>query len=413
MAGKTQAKARRQQLVAEGVAAAAQASSARQARGGREKIYAGILQFDPTCFDALNLLAKLLHVQGRGEEALEVVDKALRVKRGSVDALNTRGAVLSQLDRHEEAPATCARALVIAPRHAPAFVGRGNALQYLGRYPGWRWQATTGRSCWFPPTMPRRTSTPAWFASPWATSLPAGRKYDFRWEVSSASVDPAARCGPAVDRGRAARRQDRHALSRARPRRCHSVHALRSARCPPRRPRVHEHPRESRRHRAAVSRQCDRARWPRRPFRRSTSTALLRLGLPPAFGTELATILSAACASLAPPARIARWTERLPPRRRHRIGLVWAGNPAHNDDRNRSIPLPRLLPLLDVPDIDFVSLQRDLRPGDDTILRESVRRSSISASELAALRRYGGDRQPPRPGRDSRYVGCPSRRRHG
>jgi hypothetical protein len=93
------------------------------------------------------------------------------------------------------------------------------------------------------------------------------------------------------------------------------------------------------------------------------------LGLPLAFGTELATIPSGV-PIVAPPERIARWAERLRPRHRKRIGLVWAGSTEHKDDRNRSIALARLRPVLDLPETDFVSLQRDLRPGDDAILRE-------------------------------------------
>jgi Tfp pilus assembly protein PilF len=40
------------------------------------------------------------------------------------------------------------------------------------------------------------------------------------------------------------------------------------------------------------------------------------------------------------------------------VGLVWAGEPAHTNDRNRSVGLQALLPLLDVPGVSFVSLQK-------------------------------------------------------
>lgn len=42
---------------------------------------------------------------------------------------------------------------------------------------------------------------------------------------------------------------------------------------------------------------------------------------------------------------------------RFRVGLVWAGNPNHPRDRDRSIPLARLRPLLDVPDVAWFSVQ--------------------------------------------------------
>ncbi len=52
-----------------------------------------------------------------------------------------------------------------------------------------------------------------------------------------------------------------------------------------------------------------------------------------------------------------------------RVGLVWSGNPDHNNDHNRSIALKTLLPLLDV-EARFVSLQKNVRPGDQVVLGE-------------------------------------------
>ncbi len=40
-----------------------------------------------------------------------------------------------------------------------------------------------------------------------------------------------------------------------------------------------------------------------------------------------------------------------------RVGLVWAGSPVHRNDRNRSIPARLFAPLLEVPGVDFCSLQ--------------------------------------------------------
>lgn len=54
----------------------------------------------------------------------------------------------------------------------------------------------------------------------------------------------------------------------------------------------------------------------------------------------------------------------LPPGKRYRIGLVWAGNPAHINDAQRSIGLADLAPLLARTDIDWCSLQTGDRAGD-------------------------------------------------
>ena len=61
----------------------------------------------------------------------------------------------------------------------------------------------------------------------------------------------------------------------------------------------------------------------------------------------------------APSQDIAHWHEqlqRLPPGKK--VGLVWAGNPAHKNDRRRSLPLALLAPLAQVSPIQFLSLQK-------------------------------------------------------
>jgi Glycosyltransferase family 9 (heptosyltransferase) len=92
--------------------------------------------------------------------------------------------------------------------------------------------------------------------------------------------------------------------------------------------------------------------------------------LPLAFGTRLDTIPSTA-PYLPSPAngRVQAWEDRLGPRTKLRVGLVWSGNPKHGNDSNRSMPLRTLSRILDV-DATFVSLQKDPRPDDAAVLRE-------------------------------------------
>jgi hypothetical protein len=74
---------------------------------------------------------------------------------------------------------------------------------------------------------------------------------------------------------------------------------------------------------------------------------------------------------LPPPAadRVVAWEQRLGARPRLRVGLVWSGNPRHNNDRNRSIPFRALARILDA-DASFVSLQKNVRADDLPALRE-------------------------------------------
>jgi hypothetical protein len=88
--------------------------------------------------------------------------------------------------------------------------------------------------------------------------------------------------------------------------------------------------------------------------------------LPLAFRTGLSSIPARIPYLPAPPApkhRGALAGKRLP-----KIGLAWAGNAKHARDRERSMRLRDLLPLLDI-DATFVSLQREVRPGDRATLQ--------------------------------------------
>jgi tetratricopeptide (TPR) repeat protein len=94
--------------------------------------------------------------------------------------------------------------------------------------------------------------------------------------------------------------------------------------------------------------------------------------LPLAFGTRLDSIPSQTRYLPRPSdVRTQAWEDRLGPRRRPRIGLVWSGNPGHRNDHNRSIPLQALTPLLEL-DADFVSLQKDARATDRTVLAQTA-----------------------------------------
>lgn len=59
----------------------------------------------------------------------------------------------------------------------------------------------------------------------------------------------------------------------------------------------------------------------------------------------------------ADPAARAVWRARLGSTARLRVGLAWAGNPKHPNDRRRSMPAKKLLPLFGVPGVTFHSLQ--------------------------------------------------------
>jgi hypothetical protein len=94
------------------------------------------------------------------------------------------------------------------------------------------------------------------------------------------------------------------------------------------------------------------------------------MSLPFVFNTRLETIPSKIPYVFASPERVKVWQERLPKSRAARVGIGWAGNPIFRGDKSRSIGLPHLVPLLSVPGVQFISLQKDLRSGDEELLRQ-------------------------------------------
>ncbi len=89
-------------------------------------------------------------------------------------------------------------------------------------------------------------------------------------------------------------------------------------------------------------------------------------GLPRLAGTRTDTIPAPVPYLRADPARSARWAERLSglvPSGFRRVGVIWAGRPTHNNDRNRSALLADFLPLANVGGIALLALQKGPKTG--------------------------------------------------
>lgn len=110
------------------------------------------------------------------------------------------------------------------------------------------------------------------------------------------------------------------------------------------------------------------------------------LSLPHAFKTTLSSVPAAVPYLSASDARASVWRERFACRGSPRIGLIWAGNPQHANDANRSIDLEMLRPLVVGSPASVVALQKDLRPGEaDWLERHHVPRLEGSLEEIAAV----------------------------
>lgn len=93
------------------------------------------------------------------------------------------------------------------------------------------------------------------------------------------------------------------------------------------------------------------------------------MSLPFAFKTGLSTIPADVPYLQAPAEHVEKWRARWPQTAKLRVAFAWAGSATHEQDPVRSIGLDRFAPLFAENGIQWISVQRDLRPGDAKILQ--------------------------------------------
>ena len=89
------------------------------------------------------------------------------------------------------------------------------------------------------------------------------------------------------------------------------------------------------------------------------------LSLPRIFRTTLATIPANIPYLRPDPELLADWQRQLSGVGSFKVGIAWQGNPDHQLDRRRSVPLLAFAPLADVPGVSLVSLQKG--PGREQL----------------------------------------------
>jgi hypothetical protein len=80
--------------------------------------------------------------------------------------------------------------------------------------------------------------------------------------------------------------------------------------------------------------------------------------LPRVFGTTIDQLPDEMPYARATPEKVMQWRARLASPGQLKVGLVWAGNPAHSRDAERSLALSQIAPLLGVGGVAFYSLQK-------------------------------------------------------
>jgi tetratricopeptide (TPR) repeat protein len=94
------------------------------------------------------------------------------------------------------------------------------------------------------------------------------------------------------------------------------------------------------------------------------------MDLPRVFGTTPDTIPAPVPYLHPDPAKLARWRQALGGTTSLKVGVVWAGNPSHKGDRQRSLAASMVLPRLVMPGVQLYSLQKEQRSEDAPVLAE-------------------------------------------
>jgi tetratricopeptide (TPR) repeat protein len=292
------------------------------------------LELDSANTDIHNNMGAILDAMGRIEEALSWYDRALKMKPDSTRALCNRGGALVQLGRLDEAAVVYERAIALDPNDRGVVWNR-TVLQLLtGNFEaGWEgFEALRWR-------LPDPIATYPTFSAPrWLGREPiAGKTLLVCQHEGLGDTIQFARYLPLLA-SRGAR-----VILLVDPTLCSLLSRVQGvSRCLPKLPET---------------------RLPQFDFHVAIDS------LPQIFGTRLDNIPAPDSYLSVDGAEMRIWENRLGPREKLRIGLVWSGNPTRKNDRTRSIPFRMLSSLLDV-DATFVSLQKNMRPRDVEPLRE-------------------------------------------
>jgi tetratricopeptide (TPR) repeat protein len=307
---------------------------------------------DPVNADICDKAGTILQSLGRHEHALSWFDRALELRPNSVDTLNHKAFSLIELRRVDEAFAAYDRSKAIDPDHAATNWNSALLQMMTGNFEaGWAGREVRWKTL-LPDDAPK-LSKPIWLGD---QSI-VGKTILLHSDEGLGDAIQFARYVPMV-----AARGARVLLAIE-----DALHPLFTGM-------------------RGVSQLFPKSAGtpPPHDFHCPLSS------LPLAFGTRLDSIPAATPYLPAPTAdRVRAWEARLGPRRRPRVGLVWSGNPKHDNDRNRSIPLHVLARILDV-DATFISLQKDPRPNDRATLLERTDIVDLTAdltdfAETAAL----------------------------
>jgi tetratricopeptide (TPR) repeat protein len=289
--------------------------------------YDRALVLRPDKGEAFSSRGVTLHELKRYDEALASYDRALALRPDHAETLRNRGATLHKLKRFDEALASYDRALAVEPDHAEAHFNKALLRLLKGDFAvGWQeyeWRLKTERRR----SSERNFTQPRWLGE---TAI-EGKTILLHREQGFGDTIQFCRYVPLLaERGARVLLEVPASLKDL----MASLVGVAQVICAPDKP-------------SYFDLHCPLP------------------SLPLAFGTRMESIPAHVPYLTARQESVRDWGITLGSKRRPRIGLAWSGKPR---PANRSIELRSLLPLFGLG-ADFVSLQKDVRPDDATVLR--------------------------------------------
>ncbi|WP_019503036.1 tetratricopeptide repeat protein [Pseudanabaena sp. PCC 6802] len=315
-----------------------------------ERLYRRILQHHPQHFNALHMLGTLASQLGQLETGITYIQQALTLNPQSAEAHSNLGSAYSQQGNLEKAILHYRSAISLKPDYADAHKNLGLALLAAGnlqegfREYEWRWQSDSFK---------QGNPLPNFVQPLWDGTDAKERTLLIYCEQGLGDIIQFSRYIPLI-----ASKVGKVILDCREPLNRLLGHTFRTL----------------------ENLQIAQRNVPLPQFDlRIPLVSLARI-----LGTTLETIpaqipyLSAPQDTSGIAAEISQHKARL------KVGLVWASQPGHSTTATRSCPLELFLKLLDIPDIKFYSLQKEVSDRDVEILEQN-------RGKLQDLRHYLGD----------------------
>ncbi len=315
--------------------------------------YREALRCEPDHAEAINNLGIALRTQGKRSEAVEAYERALNFLPESAEVWCNLGNALEELDRKPEAIVAYRRALAIRPDNfIQAYVGLGICLWDIGeKKEAGEWYVRAFQLEPENPVVRFNRACFALYAGEWKTGWIL---YEARWETEKGRREKRNFTGP---RWRGQKLNGERVLLFGEQGIGDSIQMIRYAKLVGERggvaviqcPRsVHEIFRQT----VGVNELAGMEDNPAFDFH----VPLMSLPFvgninPETYGVSFPYVQ-------VPPNTAEIWSKRTMKRGNSlRVGLVWAGNPSQAQDARRSASLDELRLLLEMPDVDFFSLQ--------------------------------------------------------